>query len=122
LSNCYILSLLIIVKLPFAVPDPISEHEKAMCGSAEKYKNTILFPEMIIKLKQGHGRVLRLVSDTGIIAILDSRVRVGAPYRDKVLASLPKCFVTSSVVKARAFLIKKKMPEYFKVRHKGKMI
>jgi ATP-dependent DNA helicase DinG len=112
-----ILSLLIIVKLPFAVPDPISEHEKAMCGSYEKYRNSILFPEMIIKLKQGHGRVLRLVSDTGVIALLDSRVRTGAPYRSKVLNALPKCFVTSSVVKARNFLLSKKSPDYFKKGH-----
>ncbi len=109
-----ILSLLIIVKLPYAVPDPISENEKAICGSEKQYRDKILFPDMLIKLKQGHGRLLRLVSDTGVTAILDSRVRAGTPSRDKVLSALPRCCVTSSVARVRGFYISKKSPDYFK--------
>ena len=43
-------------------------------------------PEMIIKLKQGVGRLIRSESDKGIISIIDSRVGESsqAPYKEIV--------------------------------------
>lgn len=38
-------------------------------------------PEMIIKLKQGIGRLIRNFSDTGIVSIIDSRLRDTQPER-----------------------------------------
>jgi len=37
-----VLSLLIIVKLPFAVPDPVSEYEQTLYRSMEQYKNSVV--------------------------------------------------------------------------------
>ena len=47
-------------------------------------------PEAILKLKQGFGRLIRAQSDTGMVVILDPRVRT-KPYGRMFLASLPEC-------------------------------
>ncbi len=78
------LSMLIIVKLPFSVPDPIGDYERSLCGSMEKYKARCVVPDMIVKLRQGFGRLIRTESDTGCVAILDSRVALG-PLQNEVL-------------------------------------
>ena len=49
-------------------------------------------PEAVIKLKQGFGRLIRTRTDTGMVAILDPRVRT-KPYGRTFLASLPECTV-----------------------------
>lgn len=46
------LSNLIIVKLPFAVPDPISKYEQSIMGGLDTYLKDINTPNMLIKLKQ----------------------------------------------------------------------
>lgn len=49
-------------------------------------------PEMIIKLKQGIGRLIRNYTDTGIVSIIDSRLRDTHPerYHDITWNSLSK--------------------------------
>lgn len=108
-----ILSSLIIVKLPFAVPDPISEYEQTLYGSVDEYKEMAVLPEMIIKFKQGVGRLIRSETDTGVISILDSRLRVGGNYRDIVLKALPDCRLTESVNDVEKFIREKKGAQYF---------
>ena len=46
-----ILSMLIIVRLPFAVPDPVSEWEKSLYSGMDEYKRMVIIPEMLVKLK-----------------------------------------------------------------------
>lgn len=108
-----ILSMLIIVKLPFAVPDPISDHERTMYSSAERYKNAVIIPEMLVKLMQGFGRLIRSEFDTGVVALLDFRVREGGAYWDRVLKALPDCPVTCCVGNVQQFMLVKKPPAYF---------
>ena len=108
-----VLSLLIIVKLPFAVPDPVSEYEQMLYQSMEQYKNSVLVPEMIIKLKQGFGRLIRRETDTGVVALLDCRMREGGPYRTRVLRALPNCRVTSDLEDVETFIQNKKGSDYF---------
>ena len=48
----------------------------------------IIFPEMLIKLKQGMGRLIRCETDTGLIAILDFRISKKGKYRKRVLGAL----------------------------------
>ena len=107
------LSMLIIVKLPFAAPDPIGEYEMTLYGSMVEYKRLVVVPEMLIKLKQGFGRLIRTVDDSGVVAILDSRVRDNAPYRDIVLDALPYVWVTDNPKDVEKLYVNMKEPEYF---------
>jgi len=107
------LSLLIIVKLPFAVPDPIGDYERSLCGSMEQYKARCIVPDMLVKLKQGFGRLIRTETDTGVVAILDSRANNRGAYRSRVLAALPECKVVSGIATVKKFYEEKKTPAYF---------
>ena len=108
-----ILSMLIIVRLPFAVPDPVSEWERTLYADIDEYKAKVIVPEMLVKLKQGFGRLIRTESDTGIVAILDSRANEAGAYRRRVLAALPRCRITSNIVDIDSFMLSKKLPAYF---------
>jgi len=107
------LSMLIIVKLPFAVPDPIGDYERELCGDMETYKARAIVPDMLVKLKQGFGRLIRSETDTGVVAILDSRANERGAYRQRVLAALPECNVTSDYKAVRDFFVEKKPAAYF---------
>ena len=107
------LSMLIIVKLPFAVPDPIGEYEQTLYANIAEYKECVILPEMLIKLKQGFGRLIRTETDSGVVAILDSRVNSNGLYRNYVLSGLPKCWVTDSIDDVENFYTAVKAPDYF---------
>lgn len=107
------LSNLIIVKLPFAVPDPISDYEQSVMGGLNVYLNKINTPNMIIKLKQYAGRLIRSEGDTGVVAILDSRVNSEGKYRKVVLDSLFNAPVTNKITDVEQFIIDKKDDAYF---------
>ena len=84
----------IIVKLPFAVPDePVTEArlEAITAGGGNAFMQYSV-PEAIIKLKQGFGRLIRSRRDTGIVAILDSRLKTKR-YGRLFLDALPDCRV-----------------------------
>ena len=82
------LSNVIIFRLPFPVPDPIIEYK---CSVAKDALMDVRVPEMIIKLKQGIGRLIRNFTDTGIVCIIDRRLRDEPPerYHDITWDSLP---------------------------------
>lgn len=82
----------IIVKLPFSVPDePLVEAKlEAITKAGGNAFMEYSVPEAIIRLKQGFGRLIRSRFDKGIVVILDSRV-VTKRYGRLFLDSLPKC-------------------------------
>ncbi|MBN2794154.1 MAG: hypothetical protein JXR88_02015 [Clostridia bacterium] len=108
-----ILSHLIIVKLPFPIPDPLSDYEKTCFKTTDDYVKEVLVPQMLIKLKQGAGRLIRNETDSGVISILDSRAASAGKYHNSVVAALPECDTASSIEDIRKFLLVKKVKTYF---------
>jgi DNA polymerase-3 subunit epsilon/ATP-dependent DNA helicase DinG len=84
------LSVLVIAKLPFAVPsDPIFAARSELF--AEPFANYAV-PQAILKFKQGFGRLIRSKEDRGVVAILDRRI-VSKRYGQLFLHSLPDAHV-----------------------------
>jgi ATP-dependent DNA helicase DinG len=108
------LSMLIIAKLPFASPSRISEYEQTQYPSFYEYLNNVITPEMLVKLKQGFGRLIRTVNDTGVVAILDIRAHFSGAYHERVINSLPNCHITESINEIEGFIQTVKPHEYFK--------
>jgi Rad3-related DNA helicase len=81
------LSCVVIPKLPFTPPhDPVVE---AMAeDQAVDSFSSLGLPRMILKLRQGMGRLIRRNEDRGVIVMFDSRLH-RASYGDAVLKSLP---------------------------------
>lgn len=108
-----VLSHLIIVKLPFPIPDPISDYEKSLYPDINEYLKSVLIPKMLIKLRQGVGRLIRSETDTGVISILDVRAGETGRYHQDVLHALPECRRAENIEDIRAFLNEKKAKCYF---------
>jgi DNA polymerase-3 subunit epsilon/ATP-dependent DNA helicase DinG len=82
------LSLLAIVRLPFAVPtDPIYQARSALYD--EPFDQYAL-PQAVLRFRQGFGRLIRTRTDRGVLLVLDRRVR-GRKYGDAFLHALPRC-------------------------------
>ncbi len=99
------LVLVVIDKLPFAPPDdPILNAKIRECrkqGGNPFYQLQI--PEAVLSLKQGCGRLIRSVTDRGVICICDPRL-VGKPYAEVFLNSLPNMRRTREPQLVEAFL------------------
>jgi DNA polymerase-3 subunit epsilon/ATP-dependent DNA helicase DinG len=82
------LSVLVIVKLPFAVPsDPL------VAARAETFENPFneyQLPEAILAFRQGFGRLIRTKTDRGVVVVLDKRL-LSRRYGQTFLDSLPPC-------------------------------
>jgi ATP-dependent DNA helicase DinG len=84
------LELVIIHKLPFAVPtDPVQEAQyEAMKAAGRDPFDGLVVPRAVIRFKQGFGRLIRSKTDRGAVLIADGRL-VTARYGQRFLRSLP---------------------------------
>ena len=71
------LSCVIVYRLPFAVPsDPVvAARVKALQEDGRNAFAEYKVPEAVIALKQGFGRLIRSLTDRGVLMLLDSRIR-----------------------------------------------
>jgi DNA polymerase-3 subunit epsilon/ATP-dependent DNA helicase DinG len=82
------LSVLVIARLPFSVPD-----DPIFAARAETFDNPFAeyaIPETILRFRQGFGRLIRTKTDRGAVVILDKRVLTKS-YGPMFLDSLPEC-------------------------------
>ncbi len=98
------LRCVVIDKLPFKSPhDPV--YRQRLQRVNEQGGNAFVdvqVPEATIALRQGVGRLIRDVTDRGIVAICDNRLHSRA-YGKGMLASLPPMRRTSELDEVRAF-------------------
>ena len=98
------LSCVIIDKLPFASPgDPVMQARiDAIKQNGGQPFMEFQVPQAVITLKQGVGRLIRDVNDTGVVMIGDPRLKQKS-YGRIFLNSLPSMPVTSDVTDVQNF-------------------
>ena len=106
-----ILSSLVVVRLPFPTPDPVSEYERTLHDDFYSYLSERIVPDMLIKLRQWIGRGIRRETDTCVFSILDSRA--AGRYRNDILAALPDMPITDRIEDVGRFLLTNKDRDYF---------
>jgi len=99
------LSVVIIDKLPFAVPDdPLLKARLAAIrerGGNPFFEEQV--PQAVIGLKQGVGRLIRDEDDFGVVMICDNRL-VTRGYGRAFIQSLPPMRRTRELGEVQAFL------------------
>ena len=75
------------------------------CSHANNPVMDVLVPEMIIRLKQGVGRLIRKETDKGIVSILDPRIgsNIQNQYKELVWEALPMKNRTESLDEIQSF-------------------
>jgi ATP-dependent DNA helicase DinG len=98
------LSVVVIDKLPFASPDdPVLEARiKVMREDGGNPFGEIQIPNAAIALKQGVGRLIRDVSDRGVLVLGDPRL-TQSNYGKIFLKSLPAMPITREIADVEAF-------------------
>jgi ATP-dependent DNA helicase DinG len=99
------LSLLVIDKLPFAAPsDPLVEArcERIARGGGDWFGEYAV-PSAVLQLRQGFGRLIRSHEDSGVVAILDPRLRTRG-YGRRFLEALPPAPLVGDLGSVAAFL------------------
>lgn len=92
------LSCVVVVKLPFSVPDdPVVQARSELWESQGRSPFWSYFvPKAALKLKQGFGRLIRTKTDRGAVVILDPRIAT-RDYGKVLLESLPPARITTEL-------------------------
>ena len=67
------LEYLVLVRLPYGVPDRYHHAQCAALGAAEQ-RRQVYMPRSLAKFRQGFGRLMRKESDRGCVFVLDARI------------------------------------------------
>lgn len=99
------LSLVLIDRIPFPRPDDplLSARQRAVAARGGNGFMTVAASHAALLLAQGSGRLLRRVTDRGVVAVLDSRMAT-ARYGEFLRASLPPFWQTTNATQVRAAL------------------
>ncbi|OBK49748.1 ATP-dependent DNA helicase [Mycobacterium sp. 1081908.1] len=105
------LSLVLIDRIPFPRPDDplLGARQRAVAARGGNGFMAVAANHAALLLAQGSGRLLRRVSDRGVVAILDSRM-VTAGYGGYLRASLPPFWATTDGARVRAALERLRAP------------
>lgn len=106
------LSSVIIVRLPFPMRNALLEEKKEKSEDVGVFVDKYCTPNMLIKLRQGVGRLIQCETDTGVVSVLDSRV-VGKSYSAKIKQALHKYPTICSVDEISRFIKQVKPDSYF---------
>lgn len=96
--------LVVINKLPFQVPtEPVfqARSDEVTKAGGSSFSG-LAIPQMTLTLTQGFGRLIRTMTDRGVVAILDSRL-TSTGYGKHIVGSLPDCPATMDLDDVRAF-------------------
>lgn len=84
------LSAVVVPWLPFPSSDPVTAARREDAArQGEDPLTAVDIPAMVLRLRQGVGRLIRQESDRGVVAVLDPRMHE-EPYRSAVHAALPE--------------------------------
>lgn len=108
------LSSVIIVRLPFPMRSALMEERKEACESVGAFVDRYCTPNMLIKLRQGVGRLISSEGDTGVVSILDPRA-TSKSYAAKVSQALRKYPQIDTVNEIDTFMRSVKNNEYYDV-------
>jgi ATP-dependent DNA helicase DinG len=99
------LQLVVIDRIPFPRPDdPLaSARQRAVAARGGNGFMTVAASHAALLLAQGAGRLLRTMTDRGVVAVLDPRLMT-ARYGDFLRASLPPFWTTADPALVRAAL------------------
>ena len=98
------LETVIIPQLPFAPPHPVLDARRALLPDPENdWFREISLPDMLLRLKQGAGRLVRSMTDRGVIAILSPRLLTKS-YGREILKALPPGRVVKNPVDALRYI------------------
>ena len=98
------LRLVIIDRLPFAVPDSPLHKARVdeITAAGGDWFGDFALPQAQLKLKQGFGRLIRTSQDRGVVAILDTRL-VRKTYGERFLRFLPPARRVFDIREVQAF-------------------
>ena len=99
------LSLVLIDRIPFPRPDDplLGARQRAVAARGGNGFMAVAATHAALLLAQGSGRLLRRVTDRGVVAVLDSRM-VTAGYGGYLRASLPPFWQTTNPAQVRGAL------------------
>ncbi|MGC8697790.1 MAG: ATP-dependent DNA helicase [Halothiobacillus sp.] len=106
------LSVVMIDRIPFASPDdPVRRAREAQIKEAGYSPFSVMaMPEAIITFKQGVGRLIRDVTDRGVLVLCDPRLQ-NTSYGRQILEALPPMRRVHAVADVEAFFKSAEPPD-----------